>query len=158
MTATHALATRPATSADDEFLRALFVSSRPFDVTALVAVPGLLEMQYAARERSHSAAYPSRRDEIVLVDDLPVGRLLTSRGEQCRHIVDIALVPSHRGRGIGTLLVGRLLEAGSVTLRVATTNPARRLYERLGFTTARASDTELSLQHPGNDILEGAGA
>lgn len=158
MTTTHALATRPATGADDEFLRALFVSSRPFDVTALVAVPGLLEMQYAARQRSHAAAYAWMRDEIVLVDDLPVGRLLTSRGEHCRHIVDIALVPSHRGRGIGTLLLEGLLRDGSVTLRVATTNPARYLYERLGFTTITATDTELSLQHPGNDILEGAGA
>ena len=154
MTATLALATRPATGADEEFLRALFVSSRPFDASGLAAVPGLLEMQYAARDRSFAAAYPARRDEIVLVDGEPVGRLLTAGG----HVVDLAIVPSNRGQGIGTLLLQRLLDEGPVTLEVAVGNPAQRLYERLGFTTVGSTDTDLTLQHPGHHANEGAGA
>lgn len=158
MTATIALATRPATGADEEFLRALFASSRPFDATALAAVPRLLEMQYAARDRSYAAAHPSLCDEIVLVDNEPIGRMLSAPLTDGCHVVDVALVPSHRGRGIGTLLLERLLSEGPVTLEVAVGNPAQRLYERLGFTTVSATDTDLSLQHPGHLANEGAGA
>lgn len=154
MTTTAALATRLATGVDEDFLRALFASSRPFDTALLTAVPGLMEMQYAARDRSHAAAHPHRRDEIVLVDEEPVGRILTAG----RHVVDLAVVPSRRGQGLGTALLRRLLDDGPVTLEVAVTNPARRLYERLGFTVVGATDTDLSLHHPGHDTLEGAGA
>ena len=154
MTTTLALTTRPATGADEELLRALFISSRPFDVSALAAVPGLMEMQYVARDRSHLAAYPTGRDEIVLVDGEPVGRILTAG----RHVVDLAIVPSHRGHGLGSALLSRLLEDGPVTLEVAVTNPARRLYERLGFTVVSTTGTDLSLHHPGHDTTEGAGA
>jgi GNAT superfamily N-acetyltransferase len=50
----------------------------------------------------------------------------------------MAVLPGHRGRGVGTALLRRLLaEAagrfGAVSLSVARTNPVRRLYEREGF-------------------------
>jgi len=51
----------------------------------------------------------------------------------------VAVVLQQRGRGIGTALVRRLIdaltEAGvpGLSLSVAAANPARRLYERLGF-------------------------
>jgi ribosomal protein S18 acetylase RimI-like enzyme len=53
-------------------------------------------------------------------------------------VIDIALLPEHRGRGIGTALMTWVTaiadrEARSVTLHVEPWNPARRLYERLGF-------------------------
>jgi GNAT superfamily N-acetyltransferase len=52
--------------------------------------------------------------------------------------LSIAVLPGFRGRGIGTLLLRRLLgmAAGrypAVSLSVSAGNPARRLYERLGF-------------------------
>ena len=51
-----------------------------------------------------------------------------------------ALLPEHRGRGVGTALLERLLsEAGrqfrAVSLSVSSNNPAVRLYERFGFVT-----------------------
>ena len=53
-------------------------------------------------------------------------------------IVDIALLPAHRGAGIGTdILRGLLAEAAAsgrpVRIHVERTNPALRLYRRLGF-------------------------
>ena len=55
--------------------------------------------------------------------------------------MDIALLPEYRGRGIGTALLEELLvEADAtgrrVTIHVERFNPARRLYERLGFVEA----------------------
>ncbi|MDQ1592717.1 MAG: hypothetical protein QOG71_3344 [Pyrinomonadaceae bacterium] len=53
----------------------------------------------------------------------------------------IAVLPEHRGRGVGTALLERLLEAArsvyaSVSLSVSSGNPAARLYERMGFERA----------------------
>jgi GNAT superfamily N-acetyltransferase len=53
----------------------------------------------------------------------------------------IAVRPEHRGRGVGTALLERLLEAArsvyaSVSLSVSSDNPAVRLYERMGFERA----------------------
>ncbi len=50
----------------------------------------------------------------------------------------IAVLPEFLGYGVGTLLLQHLLEAAkqrysSVVLSVRTTNPAKRLYERMGF-------------------------
>lgn len=47
----------------------------------------------------------------------------------------VAVSPSRRGRGIGGELVARSLDRcrGPVKLHVEYDNPARRLYERLGF-------------------------
>jgi ribosomal protein S18 acetylase RimI-like enzyme len=53
-------------------------------------------------------------------------------------LVDIALLPEHRGRGIGGALLRGLLDEGAVSgrrvsMHVERSNPALRLYERLGF-------------------------
>jgi ribosomal protein S18 acetylase RimI-like enzyme len=52
----------------------------------------------------------------------------------------VAVSPGHRGVGVGTALLKRLLSAASasfhsMSLSVSPDNPARRLYERLGFET-----------------------
>lgn len=59
------------------------------------------------------------------------------------HINNLAVAPAQRSRGAGTALLqhvldeGRRLGARRATLEVRRSNePARRLYERLGFTVA----------------------
>lgn len=52
--------------------------------------------------------------------------------------LSMALLPGHRGQGIGTRLLQRLLaeaarESEAVSLSVSMSNPAMRLYERAGF-------------------------
>ena len=56
------------------------------------------------------------------------------------HVLNVAVDPTHRGRGIGTLLVGEALReakrgrADAVTLEVRRSNEAaRRLYASFGF-------------------------
>ena len=55
-------------------------------------------------------------------------------------MIDIALLPDHRGRGIGARLLRDVLHEATaaglpVRLSVERSNPARSLYERLGFRT-----------------------
>lgn len=50
----------------------------------------------------------------------------------------VAVLPEYRGRGVGTSLLSRLIEAAgdkyeSISLSVSAGNPAARLYQRLGF-------------------------
>jgi ribosomal protein S18 acetylase RimI-like enzyme len=55
--------------------------------------------------------------------------------------MDIALAPAYRGRGIGSGLLRSLIaeaqaSARKLSIHVESNNPARRLYERLGFRVA----------------------
>jgi len=59
-----------------------------------------------------------------------------------------AVVPDYRNQGIGTKLIGALLNALSnkgfaqVSLSVQKTNPAARLYQRFGFQTISENDED----------------
>jgi predicted GNAT family acetyltransferase len=69
-------------------------------------------------------------------------------------VVDIAIWPGHRGRGIGTLLLTRVFAEGDaagkpVSIHVEVFNPARRLYDRLGFVEKGAhGDVYLLMERP----------
>lgn len=51
-------------------------------------------------------------------------------------LVYIAVDPNQRGKGTGKALMERVIESveGDIALHVEPENPAKRLYERLGFT------------------------
>src|SRR5687767_10082900 len=62
----------------------------------------------------------------------------------------MAVLPEYRGRGVGTALLKRLLEAAgsvydSVSLSVSCDNPAVRLYERAGFKRAGVGGTAVTM-------------
>jgi ribosomal protein S18 acetylase RimI-like enzyme len=59
-------------------------------------------------------------------------------GRKALRIIDISLIPSARGQGIGRAIVTDLVEAAAaarkkVSPQVEKRNLARRLYDRLGF-------------------------
>jgi ribosomal protein S18 acetylase RimI-like enzyme len=64
--------------------------------------------------------------------------------------LSIALLPAYRGRGIGTQLLTHLLDHiqsryNAVCLSVSPDNPAKRLYERLGFDVVGKNGASLTL-------------
>lgn len=131
---------RPATTADDPFLHELFVAVRgPMFVGLPAEVSGpLLRQQHDAQRRGHAASHPGAEHHVVEVDGRPVGRWSIDRRADAIILVDVAIHPDRQGRGIGALLIERLVaesEKAGLPLRliVAADNPARRLYERLGF-------------------------
>lgn len=104
-----------------------------------------LRMQFEAQRRSYAAQFPDADHTLVRVGGVVAGRLLVAREAEEIRIVDVALLPEYRGRGIGTSLVRRILDEGResarpVRLQVLSTNPARHLYERLGFTRRGGDD------------------
>jgi len=76
--------------------------------------------------------------DILTLDDAPVGMCKIIRGSSPWKLVQIQCLPSHQRLGIGSCVIRKLLAeatgAGcSVELSVLKVNPARALYERLGF-------------------------
>ncbi|MFA6549290.1 MAG: GNAT family N-acetyltransferase [Candidatus Margulisiibacteriota bacterium] len=60
-------------------------------------------------------------------------------------LANIQLVPIHQGKGWGSRIIRDILERADnqkipVTLTVLRTNPARQLYERLGFVVVQQDD------------------
>jgi ribosomal protein S18 acetylase RimI-like enzyme len=80
--------------------------------------------------------------ELLLRDGAPVGLLKVSRDALEWVVIQIQLVPACQGGGIGAALLAEVIEqatqAGAdLTLSVLKANPARALYERLGFVIER---------------------
>jgi ribosomal protein S18 acetylase RimI-like enzyme len=133
---------RPATPDDADFLRVVYRSTREDELNLTSwsdeEKAAFVEMQFSAQDSYYRQIHPDGRFLVILRDGLPIGRLYLVRlGDELR-IVDIAILPEHRGSGIGTALLADVLaeadEVGlAVSLHVEPWNPAKRLYERHGF-------------------------
>lgn len=107
-----------------------------------------LARQFEAQDKDYRANYEDGDFLVIQVEGRDAGRLYVHRSEGELHIIDIALLPEARGRGIGTRILNDLLaeaEASGRTTRiyVENFNPARRLYERLGFQTVEEKGLHL---------------
>jgi ribosomal protein S18 acetylase RimI-like enzyme len=110
-------------------------------------------MQFEAQDRSYRGLTPHASSHIVLRDGEPIGRLIVARRDGEIRVVDIALLPEHRGVGIGTLLLRQVAAeadaAGAVTtIHVELHNRARVLYERLGFVEVSRDGVYALLRRP----------
>jgi ribosomal protein S18 acetylase RimI-like enzyme len=133
------------TSAEDEpFLMNLFATTRATELAHLNCDEAqkalFIRMQFSAQNMQYAMSYPKADSSVILWNNEPIGRLLVDRAEHEFTLVDIALLPTHRGTGIGGHLIENLLREAAaqgkgVKLSVWQTNPAKRLYERLGFAT-----------------------
>jgi len=112
-----------------------------------------LRSQFDAQDAWWREHYAGASFDVVLVDGEAAGRLYVHRGPSEIRIVDIALLPEHRGSGVGTSLLRDLLAEAdasgkSVTIHVERMNLALRLYERLGFAVAEDKGVYLFLERP----------
>ena len=104
---------------------------------------------------AHTAGFRQRWDvtqvRIVTLDGTDVGWLQSFVKDDALFLGQLFVDKSLRGQGIGTELVKGLIEeaasAGrSVTLGVVKTNPALRLYERLGFRTTHEDERKFYMR------------
>jgi ribosomal protein S18 acetylase RimI-like enzyme len=136
---------RPVEDGDRAFLIELYGSVREPELAHVPWDDGtrraFVEHQFGAQDAHYRQNYPGATLDLVEVDGEPAGRLYVHRGPSDIRIMDIALAPAFRGRGIGTaLLRGLMAEAQqsgrTLSIHVEMNNPARTLYERLGFRPA----------------------
>jgi ribosomal protein S18 acetylase RimI-like enzyme len=133
---------RSATADDIQFLARLYCDTRRREVAAWgwpkAQQEMFLRMQFDAQSQSYRAGFPGAEDQIVCLDGSPAGRMMVDRELAGMHVIDIALLEEHRNRGVGTYLLGQLIEecegrGHALRLHVQRGNPAIRLYLRLGF-------------------------
>ena len=139
---TATIALRPARPEDRELLFRIYASTREDELRPMpwsdAEKEVFLRSQFEAQDRWWHEHYDDTSWNVIEVDGREAGRLYVSRWPKEIRIVDIALLPEFRGRGVGSGLLRGLLEEGDrsgrpVTIHVEVNNPARTLYERLGF-------------------------
>jgi len=96
-------------------------------------------------QRFHDHFDPTRR-EIIEGDRVPVGCISVERREHCIFLSVIEIAPDYQNQGIGTRVIRSLLDEADgrgvpVELQVIKVNPARRLYEQLGFAVIGETET-----------------
>lgn len=150
-----ALHLRPALPSDDDFFLALYRSTRD-DLLGLLADPryidGIVAMQQRMQVAGYRSSYPDAVVEVLELDGVPVGRLVTAGVPGAVRVVDIAVMPQARGRGVAGEALRRLQrqaaqDGQALTLAVRTDNPgARRLYAALGFTVDAEESGRLQMR------------
>jgi ribosomal protein S18 acetylase RimI-like enzyme len=133
---------RPITDADLPFLARVYATTRTEE---LAPVPwpdaqkaAFCDMQFQAQHAHYMQTYAGADWLLMLHHGEAVGRLYVVEWAREHRIIDIAFLPEHRGRGLGTAVMHDLLDRAAaagkaVSIHVEQFNPARRLYHRLGF-------------------------
>lgn len=152
---------RAMTDGDLPFVAALYASTRAEELAStdwpaeLKAV--FFDQQHRAQHHHYRATWPDGEWLLIERGGEPIGRLYLARPDGVLRIIDISLLPAARGAGLGTAIMTDVLasESGPVELHVEASNPARRLYERLGFAVAEERSAHLLMIRPAPDSAKG---
>lgn len=160
-----AVGLRSATSADIAFLGEVYASTRTAELNPVPWTDdqkrAFLRQQFEAQHLAYHDSYPDAAFDVITLDLVPIGRLyVTPLGDDELRVIDIALLPEHRNRGIGSRLIETVIaradrEHRSVSLHVELWNPAIGLYERLGFHRGAQTEVYLRMDRPPMSIDAG---
>lgn len=141
---------RPVAAEDEEFLLAVYDSTRADELSQVEWAEGQRELflrwQFQLQRREYEARFPDAEYSVILVDGRPAGRIWVGGDPEQIRLLDIALLPEFQNRGAGTLLLGRLMDEARRTGRAlrhmvfVLNNDAHRFYERLGFVVIEEYD------------------
>lgn len=103
-----------------------------------------------AQTAFHAAWFDAARVSVIERHGSLIGVLDCTWHADCLEVNRIAIDPQHQGQGIGTAVLADLLARADqrhlpTRLQVFDINPARRLYERLGFVEVRCSEHKVHM-------------
>jgi ribosomal protein S18 acetylase RimI-like enzyme len=146
------LTLRPASPADEAFLFALRKATMTDHLTR-VGEP--------VDDAAHQARLQYRYDaaQVICVDGEPAGLLKAHRTDTEWVVVQIQIAPALQGRGMGERALHHVLHAAEadalpVTLKVIKGNPAKRLYDRLGFEIVGEDETQFHMRRAARTSAE----
>lgn len=136
----------PAGPADRDTLRRIYASTREEEL-ATTDWGGeqrrvFIEQQFSAQDLYYREYYVSARFDLIQVDGEAVGRLYVDRDQERFpgeiRLMEITVLPEHRGRGVGSQVLQDLMDEAReqgrmLTIHVERFNRALSLYGRLGF-------------------------
>lgn len=154
--AAHGYALRPETDSDIGFVSALYASTREAEIARMLhwtasQKQAFLAQQFAAQRHHYRTRIMACDFWLIERDGDPIGRLYLEDRATRWHVVDIALQPRWRGRGVGGAVLRAVIAAARdnakcVSLFVDRNNGARRLYRRLGFTEIGATAFHIEME------------
>jgi len=148
---------RPVREADQAFLLRLYAANRAAELSRSSwpgeAISAFLAQQFDLQQRHYQVHYPDAECWLIEHAGQPIGRFTLLWGESALRIIEIALLPDYHGGGLGTALLGDVLERAdarglATELHVEHFNPAQRLYRRLGFQVVGEDGVYLTMRRP----------
>jgi len=141
--------------ADMFFLKHLYATTRADEMLCsgwdATAIATFLAHQFDTQHRYYQTHFPDAEFLLIERDGQSAGRLYLLWEASNLQIIDIALLPSLCGQGLGSALLHALIEHAdtvglSIGLHVETYNPAKHLYQRLGFDVVDESGVYLRMR------------
>jgi GNAT superfamily N-acetyltransferase len=138
------IAFRPADVDDFEYCARLYCKEMSRTIEDL-------KLDQSAHARNLRQRWDSKEVRIITLDGAAIGWLQSRTENDALFLAQLFVDEPHRRQGIGTDVMHRLideatLEGQAVTLGVVKTNPALRLYQRLGFLTADEDDRKFYMR------------
>lgn len=134
---------RKFTFDDIPFMQTLYASTRESELAMTNFSEqeklNFVTQQFSAQTAHYTQHYCTDSFDIIEFEGMSIGRLFVDHWDKEIRIVDITLIAEYRNKGLGNYLFNLMFEqarAGkkSITIHVEHNNPAKRFYERLGFT------------------------
>jgi ribosomal protein S18 acetylase RimI-like enzyme len=138
------IALRPARSGDFEFCARLYFSGMEETIRQL-------KLDMVTQNRNLRERWNVEEVRIITSDGTNVGWMQSSIQDGARYLEQIYIDTPFQNRGIGTDIINGLIDEAKldrrpVTLGVVKTNPALRLYKRLGFRITREDDRKFYMR------------
>lgn len=135
---------RLETAEDVPFIRRLYCDLRWQELAQVAEWTdeqkvGFLALQYEAQRQHYARAYFDGEFLVIERNGEPIGRLYLFWGNaRDIRIIDIGLLSTVRNQGVGRAVLEAVFDEAratgrTVSIHVEAFNPARRLYDRLGF-------------------------
>lgn len=98
------------------------------------------------QQRYFQENFAPDKERVIVKGEEKIGVISTERKRDEVFLAKIYILPEYQGQNIGTELIKVVMEEAfdcglPVTLRVLKVNPAKRLYERLGFVVTDETET-----------------
>jgi GNAT superfamily N-acetyltransferase len=145
------IALRPARAEDFDFCARLYFSG-------MAEIIQELKLDMALQTADLRQRWDVSEVEIITSASEDVGWMQSSIQDDARFLKQIFIDAAFQRRGIGTEIIHRLIDRANragepVTLGVVKINPARRLYERLGFRITHEDDRKFYMRREADGSL-----
>ena len=136
---------RQATEEDFDFLFAMHIA------TMKVYVDQIWGWDDAFQESLFRERYIPAQIQVITVDGKDIGMISLEERTDDVFLRVIEILPTHQGQGIATRIIQQIIDGAAskqkpVILSVLKVNPAKGLYERLGFSVIEETDTHFIMK------------
>ena len=133
---------RPVRDEDIDFVRDVYAVTRQDELNRAGLDANqrkaLTDTQFAAQAADYHRRFPCGDHSIIFLGEQRTGRLYVGRADDEIRILDLTILPAYRRCGVGSYLIGKLLDEARpsnrrVLIYLDNGSEAIRLFERLGF-------------------------